>query len=142
MKAPGAERAKNAGYLEFDAHAAADALEGFQRRDVLAGIDDAAAGRQMLAKQQAKQSTLAGAIGADQAVQLALFQREVDVRGDVQPAKVLVEVMGFEQRHQTRSLRPRQRRTSPAPLTIHPSGAASTVTTSNSPITTSAYWLP
>ena len=66
-----AERGEDAGHLELDAHAAADALERLERGDVLAGEEDLPARWLVLAEDQAEEGALAGAIGADEAVDLA-----------------------------------------------------------------------
>src|SRR5882757_5901233 len=135
---------EHAGHLELDGKAAMDAGERFQRRDVLAGKIDVAAAGAMFAEDQPEQRALAGAVRTDQAMDLALFEREVDRVGDVQPAKMLVEAFEFEQRHQRLPSLPRVARRESRFMTAStsPFGAISTVSTSSTPMNTSAYWLP
>ena len=78
--------------------------------------------------------------GPDQAMQLAGRNREIDVGRYLQAAEALVELPGFEQRHQAPARL--NMRGNPASAVINPCGASSTVNTSARPITTSAYWLP
>src|SRR5258706_3682874 len=138
-----AQRLEDPRHLELDADAAPDALERLQRGNVSSSVEDASAGRRMLAQDQAEQRALAGAVWSDQAMNLAILKRKIDVGCDVQAAQMFVETAGFENGHQADSFDPRRSRpASLAEVTISPSGAIRTVTTSSSPITTSAYWLP
>ena len=68
-----------------------NARERFQRRDVLPGEEDIAAAGMVLAEDQAEQRALAGTVRADQAMDFAGLEREVDRVGDVQAAEMLVE---------------------------------------------------
>ena len=54
----------------------------------------------MLAEDEAEQRALACAVRADQAMDLAGRQREIDISRDVQPAEALVELARFQKRHQ------------------------------------------
>ncbi len=91
-----------------------------------------------------EQRALAGAVRTDQAMDLANLQREVDSVGDVQAAKMLVQLAKLEQRHQL-ALWVRRAASRPsqfiAPRT-RPFGAMRTVSTSSTPMKMSAYWLP
>ncbi len=135
---------EHARHLEFDREPAVNARKGFQRSDVLAGEHNIAAAGVVFAEDQPEQRALAGAVRADQAMDFTGFEFEVDRIGDVQAAEMLVQTAQFEQRHQTpplpRCTTSRERRFM-APSTS-PFGAISTVSTSSTPMKTSAYWLP
>src|SRR6266852_4466695 len=101
-----AQGLEDARHLKLDAHAASNPFERLQRGNVSASIEDASAGRRMLAQDQAEQGALAGAVRPDQAMNLAVVEREIDVGRNVQAAKMLVETAGFENGHQADSLGP------------------------------------
>src|ERR1700730_3742996 len=92
---PRTQGLEDARHLKLDAHTAPDSLERLQRRDVLSCIKDAAAGRRVLAKDQAEQRTLAGTVRADQAVNLALLERKAALRGPVQSPEGLFATPHF-----------------------------------------------
>ncbi len=77
-------------HLELDRQAAVNARERFQRGDVLAGEEDIAAAGMVLAEDQPEQRALSRAVRADQTMDLAGFECEVDRVGDVQAAEMLV----------------------------------------------------
>src|ERR1700687_2165470 len=138
-----AQGLEDARHLKLDAHAASNPFERLQRGNVSSSIEDASAGRRMLAQDQAEQGALAGAVRPDQAMKFAVVERKIDVCCNVQAATMLIETARFENGHQACSLDPRRSRPANlAEVTISPSGAIRTVETSSSPITTSAYWLP
>ena len=117
---PDTQRLEDARHLEFDADAAADTLEGFGLRHVLAVIDDPAARGRMFAENQAEEGALAGAVGADQAVDFTGFEREVNPACHMQAAEPFVEVAGFEKRHHAASFLARERRTCFATKAVSP----------------------
>src|SRR3981189_1383144 len=132
-----AQGLEDAGHLKLDAHAASNPFERLQRGYVSPGVEDASAGRRVLAEDQAEQGALAGAVRPDQAMYLAVVERKIDVCRNVQAAKMLVETAGFENGHQARPLDPRRSRpASLAEVTISPPGATRTLETSRTPITT------
>src|SRR3954466_4142564 len=140
---PHRQALEHAGHLELHRQSAADTREGFQRGDILAGEENVAAARMMLAEDQTKQRALAGAVRSDQAMDLARLQRKVDRIGDVQAAEMLVQRAAFQQRHQGNSrLRITSREIQLNTPSTSPFGAISTVATSSTPMNTSAYWLP
>src|ERR1700716_959277 len=94
-------------HLKLDAHAAPNPFARLQRGNVSASIEDASAGRRMLAQDQAEQRALGGAVRPDQAMKLAVVERKIDVGRNVQATKMLVETAGFENGHQADSLEPR-----------------------------------
>src|SRR5260221_6502595 len=135
---------EHARHLELDREPAVDARERFQRGDVLAGEEDIAAARVMLAEDQPEQRALAGAIGTDQAMDFAGFERKVDRIGDVKAAEMLVEPAKFEERHQASPLlRPAASREMKfMTARTSPFGAIRTVSTSSTPMNNSAYRPP
>src|SRR6202171_3738921 len=86
-------------HLKLDAHAASNPFERLQRGNVSASVEDASTGRRMLAQDQAEQRALAGAVRPDQAMNLALVERKIDVGRNVQGGKVLVERGRFRKWH-------------------------------------------
>src|SRR5262249_15782387 len=100
---PRAQRLEDAGHPEFHAHPLADPREGAKPRNVLAMVGDGPAVGLGLAKDQAEEGALAGPVRADQAMQLAGLQREIDIGRDMQPAEALVQAARFEKRHHTAS---------------------------------------
>src|SRR5260221_5231507 len=135
---------KHARHLELDRQAAVNARERFQRRDILASEEDIAAARMVLSQNQPEQRALAGAVGADQAMDFAGFEREIDRVGDVQAAEMLVQTAKFEERHQASPF-PRRavsRACRFMTASTSPFGAIRTVSTNSTPMNTSAYWLP
>ena len=98
----------------------------------------------MLAQDEPKQRALAGAVRADQAMDLAGLEREVHGVSDVQATEMLVQLAQFEQRHQP-ALRAKRAASRPSQFitpSTSPFGAIKTVSTSSTPMKTSAYWLP
>ncbi len=86
---------EDARHLELDAQAPPDPLEGLERRHVRAAVEHLAAIRTVLADEQTEERALAGPIRADQAVDLALAEGEIDGVGDVEAAETLVEAACF-----------------------------------------------
>src|SRR5262249_22627546 len=124
------------------------------------GIEqDAPLGRGIKTHDQLEQRALAGAIRADQAVDLAGADCEVDARHGGQSAKTLGYAFDFDQRHDQDSFdckrpafamtapssgrRPRHRSATSLPIpSTKPCGASITVASSSAPISTSAAcWL-
>ena len=53
----------------------------------------------MLAEYEAEERAFACAVRTDQAVHLTGLQREIHIAGDMQAAKVLVQLAGFQNGH-------------------------------------------
>ena len=79
------------GHLELDADAAPDSVERLQAGDVFARVEDLPADGGCSPRIRRNKRALARAVRADQAVDLAGFQRKVDIGGDLQAAEMLVE---------------------------------------------------
>ena len=154
---PDRQSEEYARHLELDAHPAPDPQVRLQLRDVLALEEYRARRRRIGAQDQLEERALARAVRPDQAAQLALLDREVDTVDRAQAAEVLLEPARLQDRgHRSRSGRwkrdglargrdplqsPRSRSFFQT-VTNNPSGANSTTTSSMTPITISAYWLP
>src|SRR6267142_2703595 len=110
--------------LERARDAALATLRRRQRGDVLAVEPDRSLRRRQHARDQIEQRRLAGAIGANQANDLAAPDRYRDVAVGDQPAEALPDAFGFQQeRH--RAIPLRRRENNPT----RPSGRASEIST-------------
>ena len=88
------EARQDVGNLEAARDADVDARMRRQARDVLAVEPDAPGARRQLARQLRDQGRLAGAVGPDDGVRLAMPHREVEVIGGDHAAERLRETFG------------------------------------------------
>src|SRR6476620_3697151 len=137
--------------LHLDGDAAARPLKRMVVGDVLPEVEDAPGIGSHPASEQLEECALAGAVGSDDAAQLAGGERQADAVDRVHAAEALLEVDGLQEdgRHQVASRwarKPRRRRQSASIWTVEvitPSGMASITTISKPPSTMKAYspWI-
>ena len=87
---------KHCGHLERADDAAARDLRWLFQGDVLAAVDDLAAGGNQELGEQVEEGRLAGAIGADQRVDLSTAHPQVDVAHGDEATELLGQVARFE----------------------------------------------
>src|SRR5207245_9033130 len=95
-------RLADRGELERPHQATSGDLVRPEAGDVLAVEDDRAPGRSQDPGQQVETGRLAGAVGADQADDLALVDGEVDAVDGGQATEEPGEITGLEERHEVR----------------------------------------
>ena len=137
--------------LEGEAQAQPDPPERRQSRDVGSPEGNAAAVRRVDAAEEREERRLAGAVGADDAAQLALGDGEGYAVGGDDAAEALGEIPGREDRPPpsqrlpasgARAARQPRRGSSRARVTMMPRGKNIITSTSSAPVMTMAYWLP
>ena len=138
---PDRQRLEDPRHLELDRNAPPDALERAHLRDVCPVEADGPGIRRMLAQQQTEKARLAGTVRTDQAVHRAGLEREVDAVRHNHAAEGLAQPAHPEDLAH-RPVLPNSRPIRFIAAITSPCGAASTVISRRTPITTSAYWLP
>src|SRR5690606_14262946 len=142
--------------LERQAESQAHPREGRQARDVARLEHDLSRVRSLDAAQEREQGRLAGTVRADDALQAARLDSQVDVVGRDHAAEALAQPLDREDgpaahraHHSPAGAgaagRARRRRRPPsrsAIVTMMPRGKNSMTITRSAPVITRAYWLP
>src|SRR6185312_5799580 len=123
---PHGETVEDARHLGLDADAEARDLVGVGAGNVLSPKQHAAVARRELAGEHLEERAFTGAVRPDQAPQLTLVEREIDVAHGTYAAEIHAEIDGLQKRRRHHPTPPRSVRGARAPRRGRRAGATAT----------------